>query len=88
MSEEMNQHTFDKCCQLLKESFDEAVKASGWDSIAMAISCGDNKKDIMTMMAFYEFEVIPSARQEGLEFKTTSEIFGIEVKITEVDRDE
>ncbi|PMS49932.1 hypothetical protein [Vibrio parahaemolyticus] len=88
MDEEMTQATFDKCCRLLKESFDEAVRCSGYDSIAMAISCGENKKDIMNMMAFYEFEVIPSAKRDGLAFKTASELFGVEVKITEVPADE
>ncbi|MCU8204421.1 hypothetical protein M2H09_03860 [Vibrio vulnificus] len=88
MSEEMTQEVFDECCRLLKESFDEAVMASGYDSIAMAISCGTNRRDIMTIMVFYEFEVIPSAKNEGLIFKTASELFGIEVKITEVECDE
>ena len=88
MDEKMTQAMFDKCCRLLKESFDEAVKCSGYESVAMAIVCGENKKDIMHMMAFYEFEVIPAAKREGLVFKTASNLFGIEVKITEVPSDE
>ncbi len=88
MSEKMTQATFDKCCSYLKASFDEAVRCSGCDSIAMAIAVGENNRDIMTMMAFYEFDVIPSAKRDGLEFKTASELFGIEVKITEVPADE
>ncbi|MFA0057023.1 hypothetical protein [Vibrio echinoideorum] len=88
MSDQMTQETFDKCCKLLKKSFDEAIQASGYDSPAMAITCGHNKKDIMTMMCFYEFECIPSAKNDGFTYQTTSELFGIEVKISEVDSDE
>ncbi|MCX9563624.1 hypothetical protein IG518_13950 [Vibrio cholerae] len=82
LNELMTQEYFDESCQQLKEAFDEAIKQSGYDRIALAISCGKNKQDIMLMMAFYEFDVIPSAKKDGLDFKTTSELFGIEIKIT------
>lgn len=88
MQEMMTQEYFDESCKQLKSAFDKAVKESGYDSVVMAVSCGKNKKDILHMMAFYELEVIPSAKKDGLNFKSASELFGINVKITEAKDDE
>ncbi|TQP97154.1 hypothetical protein FLL77_11310 [Vibrio cholerae] len=84
MKKMMTQEYFDEACKELKEAFDNAVEKSGYKSVAMAVSCGKNKKDIMHMMAFYELEVIPSAKKDGLNFKSSSELFGVKVAITQV----
>ncbi|MDD9158339.1 hypothetical protein PVK64_19430 [Aliivibrio sp. S4TY2] len=88
MSEYLSQFEFNKACSELKNIIDSLVEESGFESLAMAISCGITKKEIMKLMVFYELEVIPKAKEEGIVFKTSSELFGCEVKITEVSSNE
>lgn len=80
----MNKIEFDKTVEKFVSEINELCE--GYSSISMAVAIG--VEGVIDSLVTYQQIVYPTAVEQGLNPKTVSELFGVDIKITELDDDE
>lgn len=76
----INQQEYNEACDAMKTKIDNMVIESGHNGLAMAIAIGDG--EISTILYQFQEMVNPAVKSLGIETKSLSQIFGVEISLT------